>query len=202
LELRLYLRNQNNQLLAEQTGSTLFTHFGISGPTPMNLSRHIARHKLETGHMPRLYMSNPDFKDEQEADKWLLKLIAENPKRSAAAAINLLFPDRLAQLLAQDFPQLGALTRDQRRELARRISALPLPVTGDRGYTFAEATAGGVDLREVDIRTMQSRIVPNLFLCGEVLDVDGRIGGFNFQWAWSSGYLAGRGAAKAALASK
>lgn len=199
LELRLMVRDENDRLLTEQSGSTLFTHFGLSGPAPMNLSRHIAQYKLQTGRLPRVTMSHPNFKTEHEADQWLLALAKENPKRSAAAAIAALFPERLAQLLAGDFPQLGALTREQRRELARRIAALPLPVIGDRGYTFAEATAGGVDLREVDIRTMQSRLVRDLFLCGEVLDVDGRIGGFNFQWAWSSGYLAGRGAANAAL---
>jgi predicted flavoprotein YhiN len=67
-------------------------------------------------------------------------------------------------------------------------------VIDTRGYTYAEATAGGIDLREIDPRTMGSRKIERLFLCGEILDVDGRIGGFNFQWAWSSGYVAGRGA--------
>jgi hypothetical protein len=72
-------------------------------------------------------------------------------------------------------------------------------VTGDRGFTFAEATAGGVPLAEVRLETMESRIVPGLHLAGEVLDVDGRIGGFNFQWAWSSGYVAGCSASQALL---
>ena len=71
----------------------------------------------------------------------------------------------------------------------------PLPVAGSRGYNFAEATAGGVALTEVDPSTMASRICPGLYLVGEMLDVDGRIGGFNFQWAWSTGYVAGRGIA-------
>jgi predicted flavoprotein YhiN len=69
-----------------------------------------------------------------------------------------------------------------------------MPVTGDRGFTFAEATAGGVPLSELRLETMESRLVPGLHLCGEICDVDGRIGGFNFQWAWASGYLAGRAA--------
>ena len=83
------------------------------------------------------------------------------------------------------------LTRDQRRTLVDLTTQLRVPITGDRGYTYAEVTAGGVPLAEVDVATMQSRVCPNLYLCGEVLDVDGRIGGFNFQWAWASGYVAG-----------
>jgi predicted flavoprotein YhiN len=72
---------------------------------------------------------------------------------------------------------------------------------GDRGFTVAEATAGGVPLTEVRLETMESRVCPGLHLAGEVLDVDGRIGGFNFQWAWASGFVAGRSAALAVLQS-
>ena len=68
-------------------------------------------------------------------------------------------------------------------------------MAGDRGFTFAEATAGGVPLQEIQLKTMESRIQPGLHLCGEVLDVDGRLGGFNFQWAWASGFVAGTAAA-------
>jgi len=71
-----------------------------------------------------------------------------------------------------------------------------LPVAGDRGFEFAEVTAGGVPLSEVDTATMEARVSPGLFLCGEIFDVDGKIGGYNFQWAWASGRLAGIHAAR------
>ena len=74
--------------------------------------------------------------------------------------------------------------------------ALPLPVERPRGWNYAEVTAGGVPLGEIDYRTMASRVVPDLYLIGEMLDCDGRIGGFNFQWAWATGLLAGRAAAE------
>jgi hypothetical protein len=90
----------------------------------------------------------------------------------------------------------GQMSRDARKTLANALTALVLPVTQHRGWNYAEVTAGGVPLNEIDFRTMQSRKVPNLYLAGEVLDCDGRIGGFNFQWAWATGFLAGKAAGR------
>jgi hypothetical protein len=88
--------------------------------------------------------------------------------------------------------QLAQLARDDRRRLVHALTRWVLPVVDSRGYNFAEATAGGVPLTEIDPATMESRVCPGLFLVGEILDVDGRIGGFNFQWAWSSARVAAR----------
>ena len=88
---------------------------------------------------------------------------------------------------------LAHVSRENRRRLVHALTAWPLSVSGTRGYTHAEITAGGVDLTEIDPGTMESRICPGLYLVGEVLDVDGRIGGFNFQWAWSSARVAASG---------
>jgi predicted flavoprotein YhiN len=89
------------------------------------------------------------------------------------------------------------MTKDDRRRIVRALVEQPLPVTGDRGFDYAEVTAGGVPLNEIDLATMASRKREGLYLCGEILDVDGKIGGYNFQWAWASGRLAGISAAKA-----
>jgi predicted flavoprotein YhiN len=83
------------------------------------------------------------------------------------------------------------LRREERRALVASTCALQLAITGSRGYNFAEVTAGGVPLSELHLETMESRKCPGLYLVGEICDVDGRIGGFNFQWAWSSGFVAG-----------
>ena len=85
------------------------------------------------------------------------------------------------------------LTRRARQSLLRALTRMALPVCGSRGFAVAEATAGGVLLQEINTATMESRLCPGLYLCGEICDVDGRIGGYNFQWAWASGYVAGRG---------
>jgi predicted Rossmann fold flavoprotein len=198
IDLRLELREPSGRKLYQRTGSTLFTHFGMSGPAPMDFSRHFAQYRLaHPGVRPVVLMAHPDLPDREAADRWLLHEAGANPKRLVATAIEHFFPGRLAALLAEGTGRLGDLTRDQRRDVAARLAALPLPVSGDRGYTFAETTAGGVDLAEVDPRTMEARAVPGLHLCGELLDVDGRIGGFNFQWAWATGWLAGRAAVEA-----
>ena len=89
---------------------------------------------------------------------------------------------------------MGQLSKDSRRKLSHGLTALTLPVIKDRGWNYAEVTAGGVPLSEINYRTMQSRLVEGLHFAGEILDVDGRIGGFNFQWAWASGKSAGEGA--------
>jgi predicted flavoprotein YhiN len=103
---------------------------------------------------------------------------------------------RLPQRLFDQFEVGAALTKDQRRALVRSLTETVIPVVRDRGFDYAEVTAGGVPLSEVDLSTMASRKSDGLFLCGEILDVDGRIGGFNFQWAWASGRLAGMHAAR------
>ena len=102
-------------------------------------------------------------------------------------------PPRCSRALQIDpARELAHVTRDERRRLVHALVEWPLPVTGCRGYNYAEATAGGVALDEIDPATMESRLCPGLYLVGEMLDVDGRIGGFNFQWAWSTAYVAGQ----------
>jgi predicted Rossmann fold flavoprotein len=130
------------------------------------------------------------------------RLLVDQQRRGALAILRERLPDRLVKNLCEQAaaPATGDLSRDARKRLVAIVSATPLPITGDRGFAVAEATAGGVPLAEVRLETMESRICPGLYLAGEVLDVDGRIGGFNFQWAWASGFVAGSAAGSAAAA--
>jgi predicted Rossmann fold flavoprotein len=105
-------------------------------------------------------------------------------------------PERLSRMICDlagidPAARLGQLPRDARKSLVRSCVTVPLNVEGDRGFTHAEVTMGGVPLKEVRLETMESRVCPGLHLIGEILDVDGRIGGYNFQWAWASGFIAG-----------
>ena len=181
-------------------GSLLFTHFGLSGPAALDASRFLARARLEHRAATATLSSLPGETFES-ANTRLLSAAAASPTRSILRELSQLLPERWAETLLAECAidptlRLGALTKESRRALVHRSIARPLAVTGDRGYAYAEATAGGVGLDEVDPGTMESRRAPGLFLAGEMLDVDGRLGGFNFQWAWSSGRVAGRGAAR------
>jgi predicted Rossmann fold flavoprotein len=192
------LSKPSGKRIVSCSGSTLCTHRGLSGPAVLDISRHwlIARN------------TDPDV---QLSINWLpgqnTETVDEFFQSQRAGAFGVLrqwLPDRLARRICieSEAPLVGDLTRTIRKKLVQNITATPLPVTGDRGFSIAEATAGGVPLEEVKLETMESRKCPGLYLAGEVLDVDGRIGGFNFQWAWSSAYVAGVAVAQSAIEGK
>lgn len=185
--------------LDRRTGSLLWTHFGISGPLAMDASRHylIARARSESARLRLSLLPHHSF---DTLEPLFLAATQKHPRQSLGAFLATLLPRRLADallahLMLDPSVTLSQLSKDHRRRLVHTVTALDLPVVKDRGWNHAEVTAGGVPLAEVDYRTMASRRCPGLYLAGEILDCDGRIGGFNFQWAWATGYLAGRGAA-------
>jgi hypothetical protein len=184
-----------------RTGSLLWTHFGVSGPVVMDASRWwtMARGASKLVELRANFLPGMT---QDTVDRWIMEQGAEAPRRSASALLATRVPERFAiqacrRLGVEPGTALGQLSRAQRRMLVQGLNRFALPVERDRGWNFAEATAGGVPLDEVDFRTMESRKVPGLYLIGEMLDCDGRIGGFNFQWAWATGHLAGRSAAAA-----
>lgn len=188
----LHVCDPSGKRLASMTGSTLCTHFGLSGPAPMNVSRHIldAWHDHPDARVTVNWLKDMSF---DEADRRLLELGGATP----ISLLRAYMPERLGRAICDSAgvePNAPAhtLSRAARRLLAGQLTECDVNVSGDRGYAQAEATAGGVPLSELDVRTMESRITPGLFIAGELCDVDGRIGGFNFQWAWASGYVAGK----------
>ncbi len=180
-------------------GPMLWTHFGISGPAAMDVSRHWHRAVLE-GKPPRLTANLMGGLPTEQAEARLLGWTASSPRGLLRTALAQLVPARLAEAVLAEIDvrretQMSQLSRDVRRRTLAALAEWPLPVRDSRGYLHAEVTAGGVPLAEVDTATMASRVCPGLHLAGEILDVDGRLGGFNFQWAWASGFLAGKAAA-------
>lgn len=192
------LTSASGKRLFTTTGSTLCTHVGLSGPAILDASRHwLVERAADPG--VALWLNWLPGESPESLDR----LLVEGQRRGALAILRDRLPDRLARTLCEQAaaPPTGDLARDVRRRLATLATATPLAITGDRGFAVAEATAGGVPLAEVRLETMESRIRPGLYLAGEVLDVDGRIGGFNFQWAWASGFVAGCAAASPATTS-
>jgi predicted Rossmann fold flavoprotein len=189
---------EGDKALAARRGSLLFAHFGLSGPAVLDVSRVVSGHaaprslSLELDLLPGV--------SEPALDEYLRVESAAAGKKQLAAVLAAHLPRRLCDAL---LPQAGlptdrraaALSRPDRARLVGCVKRLRLPLTGTLGFRKAEVTAGGVALDEVDSRSLLSKRVPGLFIAGELLDLDGPIGGYNFQAAWSTGWLAGGTAA-------
>ena len=177
-------------------GGFLFTHHGYSGPCVLDVSHVVVRSRLERDATPaQLSVRWAPLSE----DEWSTRL-APHGSRTVTGAVRAELPDRLAAMLIERAAvpadrAHSALTRAERLRLVHMLVRGPLPWTSDEGYKKAEVTGGGVSLAEIDPRTMQSRRCPGLYLCGEVLDAFGPIGGYNFLWAWATGRAAGIGAA-------
>ncbi|MGD9852379.1 MAG: NAD(P)/FAD-dependent oxidoreductase [Nitrospirales bacterium] len=179
-----------------RTGSLLWTHFGISGPVVLDASRFWvnAASQKEDVH---LHLNCFPQHSTQDIEKWLIQAAALPGRKTIPAVLAERLPSRVATTLASvHVPDLShapvkLLSKEIRRGLVQILTNLSLPVIGSRGWNFAEVTAGGIPLEEITPNSMASRKIPGLYVVGEMLDCDGRIGGFNFQWAWATGYIAG-----------
>lgn len=194
-DVNLRVLPNEGKSLAQRRGSMLFAHFGLSGPAPLDVSRAVSGHPapatlaLEVDFLPGV--------PEQAFDEFLRAESLASGKKQLAVVLAEQLPRRLAdQLLVQcgmaADRKAAALAKPDRLKLVAAVKRLRLPLRGTLGFEKAEVTAGGVSLAEVDSRTMQSKKQPGLYFAGEVLDLDGWIGGYNFQSAWSTGWLAGR----------
>ncbi len=182
-----------------RTGSLLWTHFGISGPVVMDASRFWCL-AVERGETVELFGNFLPGRTADQAREWFLTQAGKNPRRSLLKILVELLPERCSEALCRhvdaDPQQVAAqVSRATRERLLNALTRFRFPVARDRGWNFAEVTAGGIPLEEINYRTMESKLVPGLHLVGELLDCDGRIGGFNFQWAWATGRAAGRAVA-------
>lgn len=176
-------------------GDVLFTHEGLSGPAILDLSRYI-----RPGDVLELSFVPKDRR--QELDRWMLESSGQEGSRTIKSRLSVLphsvpLPTRLIRRIIElsgidpDL-NLSQLRREERIRLVENLVGLPLVVSKLGGFAAAMVTRGGVDWREVNPKTMQSRLVEGLYLAGEVLDIDGDTGGYNLQSCFSTGYLAGR----------
>ena len=185
--------------IGKSRGSHLFTHHGISGPAPLNLTRNEAGwNKPETLTLAMDFLPSSPV---QDVEAWIRDESIAHGKQLLSVVLSGRLPRGLAdQVLAESgLPvdrRAAALSKEERRKLVNNIKGLRCGILRDLGFEKAEVTSGGVNLREVDSRTMNSLKHPALYLAGEILDLDGPIGGFNFQSAWSTGWLAGTKAAR------
>ena len=201
ISLPVTLTARAGKIGANATGGFLFTHRGYSGPSVLDVSHVAVRSRAEeaTESPARINVRWTTLGDEE----WTRALTAPG-SRTVLATLSAELPARLAEALIVHTgvdPKLSiaSLTRRDRLRLVETLVRGVLPWNGDEGYRKAEVTGGGVALAEIDPRTMESRTHKGLFLCGEMLDAFGPIGGYNFLWAWATGRAAGLGAAQAAI---
>jgi predicted Rossmann fold flavoprotein len=187
------IRSNGGPPLLERREALLFAHFGLTGPAILDVSRAVARHDG-----PEKLDLAVDFAPNTRAEDLdqFFQAAGRSGRRAVVGMMPECLPRRLAEavMIASGVPadRMGPdLSREQRKRLVAGIKGLRLPVTGTLGFAKAEVTSGGVTLHEVEPRTLESRIQPGLHFVGEVLDIDGLIGGYNFQAAWSTGWLAG-----------
>jgi predicted Rossmann fold flavoprotein len=179
---------RGGERLEARSGDLLFTHRGFSGPVVLDISHCLARASDQGVELRAAWLGD-------DAAAWDARL-REGGARSVQSFARAQLPKRLSDVLVARSgvdPErpLARLTREERARLVEQLGDCPLEIAGDEGYRTAEVTGGGVPLEEVSTRTLESRLVPGLYFAGEILDVTGRIGGFNFLWAWVTGRRVG-----------
>ena len=180
--------------LYEEFGEMLFTHFGVSGPLLLSASAMLAPKytskelKMEIDLKPAL--------EEEQLDKRILKDFEESKNKQFKNSVGKLFPSKMIPVILQlsgidPDKKVNEITKEERAAFVKLIKAFPVTLNGLRDFNEAIITKGGVKVNEVNPSTMESKIVKNLYFCGEVLDLDALTGGYNLQIAWSTGHLAG-----------
>lgn len=191
---------KRGKMLASQFGEMLFTHFGVSGPIILMLSAAAAHKKQCQYPMQRRINLKPALSKET-LDQRVQRDFQKYIRKEAENAMKDLLPQRLIPIVLEQAGidgrcQVNQISREQRQDLVDSLQALTLTITGTRPIEEAIVTAGGVSVREINPKTMESKLTPGLYFAGEVMDIDAYTGGYNLQAAFSTGYVAGMAAAK------
>lgn len=194
IKMTLYAENKK---VISKTGEMLFAKNALSGPLPMDLSRAVAR------ELPKDVFVSIDFEPEKnpaELDEAMLSRFRENNNKAVKNSLTGFLPSKLTPIILrlckiEADKKVNLVTKDERKELVRMLKDFRLAVDSIGGYDYAMVTSGGLDLKEINQKTMRSKLIDNLFVAGELLGIDGPTGGYNLQVCWSSGYVAGESAA-------
>ncbi len=187
------------KVIKEDTGDILFTNYGISGPPILQLSRS-ALEILSRGEKPILKISIINSRKKEELFEYLKTRFSYMPKKNIDIALIGLINKRLINVILREInidkdKKVANLSNEEIEKIADVLTDWRFQVVGSKSWADAQVTAGGVDTNEIDSKTMESKLIKGLYFAGEIVDIDGDCGGFNLQWAWSSGYVAGLNAA-------
>lgn len=178
---------ENNKKTISFIGPLLFTHKGYSGPAVLNISRHYINSKVENKELLVNWL--PELDKEKLMELWKTP---EYRKKTLIAFLREKFSRQFADVLIEESKllpdvSLSEMNAENRKTIFHFIFSYPLKITGFKGFAFAEVTSGGIPVSEINNKTLESKIIENLYFAGEILDVDGQLGGYNFQWAFASG---------------
>lgn len=185
--------------LYKDFGEMLFTHFGVSGPLIISASSYVGKKFMDKNGQKKELTLEIDLKPaltEEQLDQRVLRDFEENHNRQFKNAITNLFPTKLIPVMLElgginPEKKVNSIEKEERKQFVHLIKHFRMTLTGLRGYLEAIITKGGVNVKEIDPGTMESKLVKGLYFAGEVLDLDALTGGFNLQIAWSTGYAAG-----------
>lgn len=192
--VKLTIVDEKDKLYYSEQGEMLFTHFGISGPLVLSASCHICD-KLKQ-HQFMAYIDLKPALDMETLDKRVLKDFQENINKNVNNALDKLLPKKMIMPMIElaqmnPYKKVNEITKAEREKLINLIKKLPLHILGVRSYNEAIITRGGVSVKDINPKTMESKLCSGIYFVGEVLDLDAKTGGYNLQIAWSTGYLAG-----------
>ena len=191
----------SNKKIYEDFGEMLFTHFGVSGPIILSGSAHLLRYKdidiLLKNKMIKLFIDLKPALSNQELDKRIIRDFDEYKNKEFKNSLDKLLPKKMIDVIIElsgidPVKKVNEITREERSRLVSLLKKLKIDIIGFRSVEEAIATAGGVSTKEINPKTMESKIIQGLFFAGEVIDVDAYTGGFNLQIAFSTGYTAGK----------
>ncbi len=188
-----------NMLIRREEGDILFTNYGISGPPILQISR-IANKLLYEGKKPELKIVIIKDKNKEELEKYLHYRFSFMPKKTIERALIGLINKRLIIPMLKEIgvdknKLIAHISKEEIRKISNILTDFRFNIIGSKSWDSAQVTAGGVKTDEINNTTMESKLVKGLYFAGEIVDVDGDCGGFNLQWAWSSGYVAGKNSA-------
>lgn len=191
-----------NKKLYEDFGEMLFTHFGVSGPLILSASSYVKEKMYAQG--VRLTIDLKPALSEKQLDDRILRDFEENKNRQFRNSLGKLLPAKLIPVIItlsgiDGDKRIHEITKEERKNLVGILKEFPMTVSGNRGFTEAIITRGGVSVREINPATMEAKKIKGLYMAGEMLDVDALTGGFNLQIAWSTGFLAGSNIAESAV---
>ncbi len=193
ISVELYV---NQKLIARDRGEVQLTEYGISGIPVFQISRFAARALAEKKDTQAVLDFTPYLSMEELKEELNRRFYREGAKKDCEEALIGFFPKKLIPVLLKEceieiHKNAGILTERELKKLAEEIKYMRVTITGTKGFEHAQVCAGGVNTEEINPETLESKLVPGLYFAGEVIDIDGICGGYNLQWAWASGYVAG-----------